>query len=325
MRTWWTPSRIRASSGLGASSSRPCSRSSVTVGYGPLTIESVAARAGVGKSTIYRHWKGKLALVEDAFRTLKAQVLVPEHGTLRERLIGFLSQVAGLVEESTYSACMPALIEAAERDPQVREFHCRFSAERRAVLVDVLREAMATRRAAPRHQRRAARGRAGRSDRDAPAHDVRAVRSRPRARSRRPTPPRLTVTASRQPFVLVHGHVSRDTVRARNSVRSSAGRARRNARSTASGCIRSKSATSRVSHCRTSRRKTTARSCAGKVCNAATTSGIIAAAPCAADRPRDAWRTRTPPGPTTASPRPRTRSAVRGHVPHHIDSRARHR
>jgi AcrR family transcriptional regulator len=112
------------------------------VGYGALTIESVAARAGVGKSTIYRHWSGKLALVEDAFRTLKAQALVPEAGTLRERVTGFLEQVASLVEESTYSACMPALIEAAERDPQVRAFHCEFSTERLAVLVDVLREAV---------------------------------------------------------------------------------------------------------------------------------------------------------------------------------------
>ncbi|HTN81170.1 MAG TPA: TetR/AcrR family transcriptional regulator, partial [Acidimicrobiales bacterium] len=111
------------------------------VGYGALTIESVAARAGVGKSTIYRHWSGKLALVEDAFRTMKAQVLIPDEGTIRERIIGFLEQVAHFVEESTYSACMPALIEASERDPQVRAFHCNFSAERLAVLVDVIREA----------------------------------------------------------------------------------------------------------------------------------------------------------------------------------------
>ena len=113
-----------------------------TVGYGALTIESVAARAGVGKSTIYRHWPGKLALVEDAFRTLKAQVLIPDDGTIRERITGFLEQVATLVEESTYSACMPALIDAAERDPQVREFHCTFTNERLAVLVDVLRKAV---------------------------------------------------------------------------------------------------------------------------------------------------------------------------------------
>jgi TetR/AcrR family transcriptional regulator of autoinduction and epiphytic fitness len=114
-----------------------------TVGYGALTIESVAARAGVGKSTIYRHWSGKLALVEDAFRTLKAMALVPEHGTIRERITGFLEQVAGLVEESTYSACMPALIDAAERDPQVRALHCALTNERMGVLVDVLRQAVA--------------------------------------------------------------------------------------------------------------------------------------------------------------------------------------
>ena len=134
------------------------------VGYGVARrSKSVAARAGVGKSTIYRHWSGKLALVEDAFRTLKAQALVPESGTIRERVTGYLEQVAELVEESTYSACMPALIDAAERDPQVRAFHCDFSAERRAVLVDVLREAVVERRASCRHRRRAARRRARRA------------------------------------------------------------------------------------------------------------------------------------------------------------------
>lgn len=110
------------------------------VGYGAMTIEGVAARAGVGKSTIYRHWPGKLELVEDAFRTLKASATVPEGGSFRDRVVGYLEQVAGLVAESTYSTCMPALIDAAERDPKVRDFHTRFSAERRAVLVHLLQE-----------------------------------------------------------------------------------------------------------------------------------------------------------------------------------------
>jgi TetR/AcrR family transcriptional regulator, regulator of autoinduction and epiphytic fitness len=114
------------------------------VGYGALTIEAVAARAGVGKATIYRHWPGKLELVEDAFRTLKAPVVVPEQGTLRDRVIAVVEQVACLVQESTYSTCMPALIDAAERDPKVRDFHRRFSSERRAVLVGLLRDAVET-------------------------------------------------------------------------------------------------------------------------------------------------------------------------------------
>ena len=112
------------------------------VGYGAMTIEGVASRAGVGKSTIYRHWPGKLELVEDAFTTLKAPIAVPEEGSLRDRVLGVLEQVACLVEESTYSSCMPALIDAAERDPKVRAFHQRFSRERRDVLVGLLQEAV---------------------------------------------------------------------------------------------------------------------------------------------------------------------------------------
>jgi TetR/AcrR family transcriptional regulator, regulator of autoinduction and epiphytic fitness len=114
------------------------------VGYGTLTIEAVAARAGVGKSTIYRHWPGKLELVEAAFRTLKAPIVVPAEGTLRARVITVIEQLAGLVEQSTYSTCMPALIDAAERDPKVRDFHTRFSTERRAVLVGMLQDAVKT-------------------------------------------------------------------------------------------------------------------------------------------------------------------------------------
>ena len=135
-------SRIPASSARAGSSSRPSSTSWARWATAPLTIEAVAARAGVGKSTIYRHWPGKLELVEDAFRTLKAPIVVPQGGTLRERVISVLEQVACLVQESTYSACMPALIDASERDPRCATSTAEFSAERRAVLVGLLRDAV---------------------------------------------------------------------------------------------------------------------------------------------------------------------------------------
>jgi AcrR family transcriptional regulator len=112
------------------------------VGYSALSIEAVAARAGVGKSTIYRHWQGKAELVEDAFNTLKAPVVAPEAGTIRERVLSVVEQVACLVQESTYSACIPALIDASERDPRMRAFHRSFSGERRGVLVGMLRDAV---------------------------------------------------------------------------------------------------------------------------------------------------------------------------------------
>jgi TetR/AcrR family transcriptional regulator, regulator of autoinduction and epiphytic fitness len=109
------------------------------VGYGGVTIESVAARAGVGKSTIYRHWPEKLGLIADAFETFHEQ-MVPDLGprSARESIVLLLAHVAEVVVDSTFSRCIPALIEGAERDPRVREFHHRYSTDRRQALIDLV-------------------------------------------------------------------------------------------------------------------------------------------------------------------------------------------
>jgi TetR/AcrR family transcriptional regulator, regulator of autoinduction and epiphytic fitness len=109
------------------------------VGYGRVTIESIAARAGVGKSTIYRHWPDKLSLIADAFETLHEQ-MVPDLRELpvRDAVTSLLRHVAEVVVDSTFSRCIPALIDGAERDARVREFHHRYSAERRQALIDLV-------------------------------------------------------------------------------------------------------------------------------------------------------------------------------------------
>ena len=112
-------------------------------GYGGLTIEAVAARAGVGKSTIYRHWPGKLELIEDAICTLKAQLAVPAGDSTRDRVILLLGQAAANVADSTWSTCLPAIIDAAERDPEVKAIHRRLTLERRQFLIDVLADGVA--------------------------------------------------------------------------------------------------------------------------------------------------------------------------------------
>jgi len=113
-------------------------------GYGAFTIESVATRAGVGKSTIYRHWPDKLNLIANAFETLHEQMTPElETGSARERIERILRHVAEVVEGSTFSACIPALIDAAERDPRLRRFHHEFQSEARKPLVDVIVEGIA--------------------------------------------------------------------------------------------------------------------------------------------------------------------------------------
>lgn len=109
------------------------------VGYGAFTIESVAARAGVAKSTIYRHWPDKLDLIADAFETFHDHEVPDIQGAApRERAELLVRHVAQIVADSPFSACIPALIEGAERDPRLRAFHHRYSAARRQSLIDVI-------------------------------------------------------------------------------------------------------------------------------------------------------------------------------------------
>jgi AcrR family transcriptional regulator len=113
------------------------------IGYGAMTIESVARRAGVGKATIYRHWQGKLDLLADALETMKRPIPPPTEGSPRERLVALLESLVDTLGESRWSRCMPALIDAAARDATVQRFHRQFVVARRQIMVDLIAEGIA--------------------------------------------------------------------------------------------------------------------------------------------------------------------------------------
>ncbi|WP_081620430.1 TetR/AcrR family transcriptional regulator [Nocardiopsis potens] len=66
-------------------------------GYGPVTVEAIAARAGVSKKTIYRWWPSKGAVVLEALDDAAAPAAdFPDTGDLRADL---LAQMEGLLRE----------------------------------------------------------------------------------------------------------------------------------------------------------------------------------------------------------------------------------
>lgn len=114
------------------------------VGYGAMSIESIAKRAGVGKATVYRHWPGKLELVESALDRAKDDLVVPVAGTAREQVTAILTWLAGLMADSAMSDCMPALVSAAQYDAHLGAFLHRYSGVRQQVLIDVLESGIAS-------------------------------------------------------------------------------------------------------------------------------------------------------------------------------------
>jgi len=62
-------------------------------GYQGLSIEEVAARAGVGKTTIYRRWSSKEELVMEAIRHVQVDVPFVDTGNFRNDLVALLKTV----------------------------------------------------------------------------------------------------------------------------------------------------------------------------------------------------------------------------------------
>ncbi len=114
------------------------------VGYGSFAIESVCRRSGVAKSTLYRHWPGRLPLIADALRSLNEQPgSAAAGGPLADqspwqRVVEIVGHLITAFNGSLVAACTPALLDAAERNGELRDLFHAYNAERRQTLVDAL-------------------------------------------------------------------------------------------------------------------------------------------------------------------------------------------
>ncbi|WP_054054392.1 TetR/AcrR family transcriptional regulator [Alloactinosynnema sp. L-07] len=83
------------------------------VGYAKLSIEGIAAAAGVGKQTIYRWWPSKGALLFDAFLTLAGEgeaAALPDTGDLAADLTLVLRATIAELNQPRYDLPMRALL-----------------------------------------------------------------------------------------------------------------------------------------------------------------------------------------------------------------------
>lgn len=90
------------------------------VGYGRLSIEAVARRAGVAKTAIYRRWSSKLEMVLELVAGVAEKSLpLPDTGSLRGDIELVLRAAARGLQHPVASQIIPDLLAEASRNPQL--------------------------------------------------------------------------------------------------------------------------------------------------------------------------------------------------------------
>jgi AcrR family transcriptional regulator len=91
-------------------------------GYANLTIEGIAARAGVGKQTIYRWWPSRAALVLEAYVTGEEAVPPPSEGrSVRDDVRALLGWLIAVLAEPTGGPVLAGLVSDLQHDADLAE------------------------------------------------------------------------------------------------------------------------------------------------------------------------------------------------------------
>jgi AcrR family transcriptional regulator len=91
-------------------------------GYRELTIEGIAARAGVGKQTIYRWWPSRSALVLEAYLAGAEPVsLPPDSGSTREDVRALVIWLADVLSLPMGQRVVAGLIADLQHDPDLAD------------------------------------------------------------------------------------------------------------------------------------------------------------------------------------------------------------
>ncbi|MCU1393457.1 MAG: regulatory protein TetR [Ilumatobacteraceae bacterium] len=89
------------------------------VGVERTSIDEVASRSGVAKSTIYRHFPSKQVLVIEAVHSCTLMPLGADTGSVRDDLVSFFGGMTRLSYEGRLGDMMLSLMDAAQRDAEL--------------------------------------------------------------------------------------------------------------------------------------------------------------------------------------------------------------
>ncbi|HSU17473.1 TetR/AcrR family transcriptional regulator [Longimicrobium sp.] len=114
------------------------------VGYDAVTMEGIAAKAGVGKATVYRRWKEKETLVIEAIGRIVAAIPIPDTGGAEGDLMALMRAALGMYADPASGLLLSGLVAAMARSERIAHaVRTGFDATWRAAVRQVLERAVA--------------------------------------------------------------------------------------------------------------------------------------------------------------------------------------
>lgn len=108
-------------------------------GVEAVTLEEVAARSGVAKSTLYRHFGSREQLIAEAAARCVVEHPTPDTGSLASDLRWLFERFGSNESERLVNTLLPLLIDAARRDPNMADLVGDLIGHRRRPVLTVLR------------------------------------------------------------------------------------------------------------------------------------------------------------------------------------------
>lgn len=93
------------------------------VGFEALSIEAIATRAGVGKTTIYRRYASKEELVADAIENVREEIELPDTGTLWDDLDEIIERAAQITLSPLGRQTVAMILSQASSNSQFAEIY----------------------------------------------------------------------------------------------------------------------------------------------------------------------------------------------------------
>lgn len=114
----------------------------VEQGFERATIEAIAERSGVARSTIYRNWPNRAELFISAFEIMCSFTNNPDLGSLEDELRALGAELVSGLNDQNWGQVLPSLIGSAAHDEDLKSAQQEFSRQRRELVSKVFQRAI---------------------------------------------------------------------------------------------------------------------------------------------------------------------------------------